>query len=219
MQFRRRTRAVLTMDEIAALYGVTKPAMHNIHKLVPDFPEFVDKKGNAFFYPAYKVVVALLAYVKRKEVATRDAARSFQDIVSPDHSAGDDQTPPLTAGEQLKAYQLRQNIVDEELEQGILHRADKCAAVSEKVFSEISRTFGSNLADTIDPNGKWPPELRTAIDEAGEALTLRCFGHMKHMLTVGVDGADLNADHEDPGPKKSTGARRRPRAVGKARKG
>lgn len=219
VQYRRRTRAMLTMDEIAALYGLTKPAMHNLHKTIPDFPESVDKKGNAFFYPAYKAVVALLAYVKRKEVAEKSAARAFQEIVAPAHTIGDDQTPPLTAGEQLKAYELRQKIIDEEIDHGTLHRADQCAAVSDKVFSEISRTFGSNLADTIDPNGKWPPELRTAVDEAGEALVLRCFGQMKHMLTAGGDGAEPDVDQQDPGPTRPPAARRVAGKVGKARKG
>lgn len=220
VQYRRRTRAMLTMDEIAALYGLTKPAMHNLHKTIPDFPESVDKKGNAFFYPAYKVVVALLAYVRRKERAERDSARAFNDIVAPARAAEDDQGPLLTAGEQLKAYELRQKIIEEELDHGTLHRGDHCAAVSDKVFSEISRTFGSNLADTIDPNGKWPPELRAELDTAGEALVLRCFVHMKHMLGGEVDGADKSdADHQAPRPTRPPAARRRAGKVGKARKG
>lgn len=219
VRYRRRTRAVLNWDEIAMLYGITKPAMHNLAKTIEGWPDHVDKKGNAFFFPAYKVVVALLHYVKRKEEAEKGAAIAFQDLVRPAVTAEDGRLPPMTATEQLKAYELRQKIVDEEVANGVLHRADHCAAVSDAIFTDISRTFGSSLADTLDPNGQWPPEVRTAVTEAGENLTLRCYARLKDMLTAGVVGANTNADNGNSGPSRAARPRARAGQGRKDRKG
>jgi predicted DNA-binding transcriptional regulator AlpA len=215
--FRRRPKMVLTWEEAAALWGITKPAFHNLAKKM-DWPSPVEQNGNTLLFPAYKAVCAMLAYIDRHEKAARDHARQFQDLVRPAAPEAEDGPPPLTPQEQLRAYELRQKIIDEELMHGVLHKAVDCATVSDKVFSVISRTFGSKVSDTLDPNGEWPAEVRTAADEAGVALVLQCFGEMKHMLSPDT-GADLHADKRDPGPKRSRAARSGAGPRRKTRKG
>src|SRR3954471_20363059 len=201
------------MDEIAAVYGLTKPAMHNHHKMVEGFPAWVERKGNAHYYPAFKVFAALLAYLERKEKTEAGQAAAFADLVRPPSRNGTDAIEPLTASEQLKAFDLRSRLTQEALDQGVLHRADHCAAVSDRVFNLISTTFGTGLSDTLDPNGTWPPEVRAELDKAGENLTLRAFEQMKDMLTVGVVGPTPDADGKSTRPEQPAraGDRARPR--------
>lgn len=204
------------MDEMAALWGITKPAFHNLQKTIENFPEPVERKGLTFYYPAFKVVRAMLAYMDRHVRAEKAKAQQFSDLVRPARVEPGEAIEPMTATEQLKAYELRNKLVQEELNQGVLHRADHCAAVSDRVFSLISRTFGSNLADTLDQNGKWPAEVREAVNTAGENLTLRVFNEMKDMLTAGVVG---HADGKPPGPSADAKPRGPAGKTRKARKG
>jgi hypothetical protein len=214
--YRRRRKAVLSLDDLSILYGLTKPAFVNLRKTVEGFPDPSERRGNSFWYPAYEAVSALLTYVERHEKTTKGRAKKFSDLVQPTvngHAFADE---PLTAREQLQAYELRKLLIEEEVAQGVLHRADHCAAVSDRVFSLISSTFGSRLADALDPNGKWDPEVREALDKLGEKLTLQVYEQMKDMLTAGVVE---HVDRKSAGPSGAPKPRRRARAAGEARAG
>lgn len=205
-----RSKKLLSLDELAILYGLSKGAFVNLRKMIPDFPDPAERKSNAYFYPAHAAVSALLAYVTRHEETQADHARRLRALAGPPQDLGDGDAPTLTANEQLKAYDLRQKLKEEAIEQGHLHRSDHCAAVSERVFSLISRTFGKP-SDSMDPNGRWPAAVRAQIDKAGEALVLQCYNQMRDML-----GQDAN--QQPRGSSTARAGRRRAKPLGKARK-
>lgn len=181
-QFVRKPKAVLSLDDLAILYGLTKPAFVNLRKTVDGFPDPCEQRGNAFFYPAYKAVCALLAYVTRHETAKESHAKRFSSLVAPPVDGDTGNAAPLTASEQLKAWELRDRLLQEAVAQGHLHRNEDCAAVADKVFSLISRTFAAP-SDSLDPNGLWPADIRAEIDKAGEALVLQTYNQMRDMLS------------------------------------
>jgi hypothetical protein len=217
--YSRRRKALVTMDEIAAVYGLTKPAMHNLHKTVTGFPEWTERKGNTHFYPAYKVFTSLLAYLERNEKMAAAQAAQFSELVRPPTAGDGFEVQPMTASEQLKALDLRQRLIDEAVDQGHLHRADHCAAVSDRVFTKISTTFGRNLADAMDPNGRWPGWLREDVTERGKQLVLQCFAEMKDMLTAGVVETPQDANGKSTRPAGPPRKRRGPRERGQPRAG
>lgn len=216
--YRRRTKAKLTLDDCANLYGLTKPAFVNVRKGMPGFPDPCDRDGNTYFYPAYPAIKAMLDYVERKEKASKDQQSQFARLVTPPREESEDGPEPLSANEQLKAYDLRQRIIDEEIAHGGLHRSADCSKVATRVFSLISRTFGAGFADTLDPMGKWPAAVRAEVDKAGEGVTLRTYAEMKHMLEGKPAGASTDVDDETAGSPRSPKPRRGSGGRQKARK-
>jgi hypothetical protein len=210
-QFRRRPKALLSLDELAVLYGLTKPAFVNLRKTIDGFPDPAKREGNAYFYPAYKAASALHEYVMRNEQQALDRGRRFEALVRPPASNGHDHAGlTMSAQEQLRAYELRERLQKEALAQGQLHRSADCAATTERVFSHISRTFGKPTT-SMDPTGQWPADVREAVDKAGQALVLRCYAELRDML-----GGHA---HQQPSGSPDTGARRaRPKRSAKARK-
>lgn len=207
----RRSKKLLSLDDLAILYGLTKPAFVNLRKTMEGFPDPAERRGNAFFYPAFAAVSAMHAYVKRHEQQHLDRGRRFSDLVQTGNGE-DHHGLTLSAQEQLRAYELRDKLTKEALAQGLMHLASDCAETAEKVLSMISRTFGSPC-ESMDPNGKWPAEVRAAVDDAGRALVLRCYDEMRDMLIPHVDQptsrpSRSRADRAGTKPPRKTGKAR-----------
>src|SRR6478609_5451523 len=71
-----KPKDTLTLDDCAAIWGVTKPRFVNRRREMVGFPDHVEKVGNAYFYPAKGALQAMLGLLERhKAVDTNRSAR------------------------------------------------------------------------------------------------------------------------------------------------
>ena len=174
------TREKITLEELAAIWGVGKPAFVNIRKTILDFPKpIVD--GKTYHYPRRRAIEALERHEKRNDEKNDARGKRLAALVG----IGDD-LAHLSITDLMKANQLRADLQAERERQGMLVPRPKVQSTAAKVFTILQRAL-NDLGTLVDPNGQHAPEIREAADKAGQDLLLRIHAEMKDMLTSDDD--------------------------------
>lgn len=201
-----------TLEDLASLWGVTKPRFVNKRREFHRFPEHAEKVGNAYLYPTRDALKAMIEYLeKHKEVSTSRAKRLGELI-------GTDQMAEHIAGgfsiaELAKANQLAAELEERQRDQGLYAPISEVHRVIGMVFSEISE-FVSNLANVVDPHGKLPPSARATLDSKAHEELLRLHGNLKGMLSTNA----VDSGTRKPARKSGAARTRRKRPTGRPRK-
>lgn len=201
-QFKTK-RETVTLQELADLWGVSKPRFINLRAQIRDFPDDVGKDGNALLYQAKPAIEALLRYETRNDQATAAKATKIARILG---SPAPEQEGALPASEMLALARARGEIQKQLQDQGLLVKASEVQEIVGEVFGILSSTLGT-LSDSVDPNGKLPGPTRSLLDQLGKDLLLRTYRHLDKVL------GDVDGDTGSAAPARARPARpRRPKA-------
>lgn len=194
---------MLSLEDLANIYGVTKGPFVTARKMMVGFPPPVPQ-GTAFIYNAKRALKAMLDYVTRHDAAT-EAVEKRKNALLAGTSARRDaaaMNESIPVRDLAVLSRLAAETEERERQQGAYIPAAEVARVAGDVFGELSE-FMADLSNKVDPNGLLAPDLRELIDRQGAIALSGFHKRMKTILT-----ADALA-----GSNRSTDARgREPRA-------
>jgi hypothetical protein len=194
----------ILLEELAAIWGVGKPAFVNLRKTILDFPKH-DLDGKTFLYPRRRAIEALDRHERRDDEKNDAKGRRLAALVGVEDAA-----VHFSITDLMKANSLRADLQAEREKQGLLVPRPKVQSTASKVFTILQRAL-NDLGTLVDPNGQHSPEIREAADKAGQDLLLRIHAEMKDMLT--------SDDDRTPGPAPTGSRSAKPRADGTRRGG
>lgn len=181
---RVKAEDVLTLEELALLWGVTKPRFVSERNLMATFPDHI-KQGNVYFYPAKAAIQAMLDHETRHDKMNRDRAAIAARILGKGRQEEVD-SAGHSVNELATLNRMATEMEEREREQGKYIPAAEVARVCGEVFSEISE-FMSSLDAKVDPNGLLPLEIRAMILSNGKDALLRLHRLMRDMLRADAD--------------------------------
>jgi hypothetical protein len=201
----------ISLDDCAALWGVTKPRFVNKRKEFAAFPAPVAVEKNAHLYPAKKALQSMLDYLERHHRAQVERVQRQARILG-GNAASVEMLAHYSPAEIVQLNRAAADIAQREIEQGNYVPVAQVAAVAGEVFSEISG-FMSNLSNLIDPHGRLTPEIRGLIDSKGHERLLALHRRMKDLLSDDVVRPGARA--ETAGSKRASPRRKREGSVRK----
>lgn len=210
---RARPDDVLSLAELALIWGIGKGAFVNIRNRMGGFPDAAPGPQNSLLYPALKALKVMLEHETRADAAEQERASRAAAILGMDGRKGGRRKADevvLPPSELLKLSRLRAEIEERERTQGEYVKLADVRAQGARVYSVMSETLGQ-LSMKADPNGLWPPEVREAVDKAGRQQLLVVHRELSDML-----GPD--ADSEPSRPSKSGNASSRARGASPRRR-
>ena len=195
-----KPKDLISLAELASLWGTSKQRFVTKRPEFIDFPDPVEKVGNAFLYAVKPCVQAMINHIDRHQKASTTKAKRLEELIGLDqmaeHIHGD-----FSMAELAKANQMATELEAREREQGLYVPIAEIQRDIGMVFSEISELM-SNLSNIVDPHGKLPPENRALIDKNGHDQLLRLHKTLKRMLSPDVV--------EGPNRRKNARARKAP---------
>lgn len=185
----------ISLEDLGALWGVSKARFVNVRNEIPDFPEPIGKQGNALLYDARPAIECLVRRIEKTNKASSARSAKVAKILGGREAEvdDDDHLPP---SEMLALSRAGAEIEKRRREQGQLVLASDLHEVAGQVFGYISQRLGK-LSDSVDPNGRLPAGPRQTLDALGKDLLLRMHEDMSDMLGG-------NADHK---PTRTAAAR------------
>jgi hypothetical protein len=187
----------ITLDDCAALWGVTKPRFVNKRREIADFPGPVAVEKNAHFYPARKALRAMIAFLERH--AQADVARVQRQARMLGAGISVEALAHHTPAEIVQLNRAAADIAEREREQGLYIPVAQVVQVAGEVFSEISE-FLSNLSKILDPHGRlMSPSIRASLDSKAHERLLALHARMKGMLSEDVADPRARATDRQPG--------------------
>lgn len=196
---RAKQNDLTKLEDLAALWGVTKPRFVNKMKEFHYFPEFVEKDGNAYLYPARSCIQAMIDYLTKHQEATASRAKRLAALVGDDRFTNQ-MNEGLPVADLARMNQLDAEVEQRQRDQGLwVHILDVQRVVG-MAFSEISE-FISNLSNAIDPHGHLPPGHRSLIDTNAHEQLLHLHANLKEMLSP--DAVDVGTGKPASKPRKA----------------
>ena len=200
----RKKAPRISLDDMAALWGVKKSRFVTLKNEWPEFPEFVEKAGNAQLYDAK---AALTVMIDRNQSDLKRLSRRSDKvtrILRRSSDADEEVEAPLEAKELLELSRASADIERQKVAQGELLEAAAVERLLGKIFSAVSSRL-SGLVDIVDPNGRLPPATREAVREGGKAANLLIYEEIRDMLG---DDVDESTDRTPPARKRTPRARK-----------
>jgi len=201
----RKKAPLISLDECAALWGVTKPRFVTKRKEMAGFPDMAERDGNAHLYPAREALKAMISFIQRHQTANAAKTKRLGQLIGTDQMS-EQMVGNFSIAELAKANQLAAEIEQRMRDQGLYVRVDELQRVVGMVFSEVSETL-SNLSNLVDPHGRLEPETRTLIDTNAHELLLRTHKNLKGMLSP--DAVDTGNRKPARKPRKAPARRKR----------
>lgn len=177
---RAKPRDRMLLEDLAILYGVTKPRFVSVRNQMPDFPEAVDRDGNKYIYLAKPAIRAMINFEKRHDALEKQRAARAAAIMGKRRAATPDDFSHSPSQLAILS-RLAAEAEEREREQRLYIPAAEVAVIAGDVFGEIS-DFASRLANEIDPHGLLSAETRKQIDDRAKNALLRCHKRMKDIL-------------------------------------
>lgn len=177
--------AEMLLEDLAAMWGVTKARFVTVRNGMPGFPEPKRVDGSIFIYAARPALQAMWDWETRNDKIKSDRRARQNKLLGKGRgrpSKADLEEPMFTPTELLRFDQLAASVEQREINQGKLVWQADVEAVFSEIFSMLSSTVGS-LANTCDPNGLLAPDVRSAIDNAGRQVLLNLHSEMKSYLS------------------------------------
>lgn len=193
-----KPRALLSLADCAALWGVTKPRFVNKRAEFTKWPEpIVD--GNRHDFPARAALRSMIAHIERhQQAATARTQRQAKMLGDGAHAEALSQFSPAELATMNK---LAADIAQREIAQGLYIPRGDVERTGGFVFSAISE-FCSQLSNMVDPHGKLEPAIHALIDSKSHEALLGFYSQMKWMLSddATVPGARNPAAKPKPAP-------------------
>jgi hypothetical protein len=192
----------VTLDDMMAVWGVSKGTMVNTIKMIPFFPpqDHVGER-NRVYYKRREALAALQKWEHRGDHVNADRQRRLNKIMG---ITDEEEAGALPIGDMMKASALRAEMEQRMVAQRALVAKADVANTGARVFEIISRLL-SNLGTVVDPNGIYPAAVREAADAAGHQRLLRIHAEMKDMLAGNVHDAQPDGDRKARGGSRKPG--------------
>lgn len=205
-----KPKDALTLEDCAALWGVTKARFVTVAKNFPKWPDKVGQEGNKHLFPAKKAIQSMIAYLERHQKNEQKRTSELQEMIG-----GADQMAETFAGgwsiaELAKANQLAAELEQRQRDQGLYVPIAEVQQVIGSVFSELSEAL-SDLANVVDPHGRLPAETRALVNSHSHEHLLSIHGKLKGMLSPDVGRTRDKATAKKP---RKPPARRKRKASG-----
>jgi hypothetical protein len=198
---RAKPRDRLYLEDLALLWGTTKPRFVTVRNAMADFPESVDRDGNRYIYLAKPALQAMVKHERRHDSRNKIRADRAAAILGKTRGGGAADDNSHTPNELATLSRLAAEAEERERAQRMYIPAAEVYAVAGDVYAEIS-DFASRLSNEIDPHGELPAEVRVKIDKRGQDALLRCHRAMKAILTPNAQPvADRGASNRSGKPR------------------
>lgn len=175
----------ISLEDLGALWGVSKARFVNVRNEIPDFPEPIGKQGNALLYDARPAIECLVKRIERTNKASSARSAKVAQILG-GRDADHDEDDSLPPSEMLALSRAGAEIEKRRRAQGELVLASQVHEAAGKVFGYLSQVLGK-LTNSVDPNGRMAPAARQLIDAAGKDLLLRMHDDLSDMLGGNAD--------------------------------
>lgn len=175
-----KPKEVLSLAECAALWGVTKPRFVNKRAEIAGFPDASVIENNAHFYPAKATIKAMIAHLDRHQQAQVARVNSQARLIG--KGANAEALAQHTPAELATLNRLRADIESNERNQGLYYPVGEEQQMAGLVFSEIQER-NMTFSNRCDPHGRWPPEIRAAIDRVAQEDLLFLHSTLKSRLS------------------------------------
>jgi hypothetical protein len=167
---RCKADSMLSLEDLAEIWGVVKSRFVTVKNKMPDFPPPIPQ-GTSHIFEARTALKAMQAFERRHDDAAQKLKKTTDAILGNVRTGRLDQidtghTPrDLSVLSRLAAEAEER----ERAQREYIPKAEVAQRVGD-VFEEISN-FCSRLSNEIDPHGRLDPKVRAKIDErAAEAL-------------------------------------------------
>lgn len=203
---RAKPKDEVSLVELAAIWGTTKPRFVNKRAEIADFPEPMRVEKNAHIFPLKAALTAMKNYLERhqNESAAKAALRDRLIGVGAAKKTADNVVDNLSVTELVKLNQLAFDLEERERKKRIYIAAAEVERLASMIFSEISN-FLSNLSKRVDPHGRLPGAIRKHIDSMATKVLLSIHGRIKALLQA---DADNQAGHTTDGKARRGRVRR-----------
>lgn len=199
---------MLSLEDLANIYGTTKGPFVTAKKRMPGFPP-ATLAGTSHIYPAQKALRAMLDFETRHDAAAETRAQKTAVMLGQIQKRRTDEA--LNASIPVRDLMVINRMAAELEERQRIQReyipAAEVAFVAGEVFSELSE-FMAGLSNKIDPNGLLDPTLRKMVDDAGAEKLLGFHRKMKNILNADADSGSPRA--KDAGARPARVRRKRP---------
>jgi hypothetical protein len=168
---RAKPNDMLSLEDLAFVYGTTKGPFVTAKKQMPGMPQPI-LQGTQHIYPARAALKAMLDFETRNDAAAVDISRRRDAILGTlTRDRHEEATSAHLPARELQILnRLAAEVEEREREQRAYIPAAEVARTAGEVFSALSE-FMASLSNRVDPNGLLDPKLRTIIDTGGaEAL-------------------------------------------------
>jgi hypothetical protein len=194
---------MLSLEDLANIYGTTKGPFVTAKKRMPGFPP-ATLAGTSHIYPAQKALRAMLDFETRHDAAAETRAEKTAQMLGGIQRRRDKEAvnASIPVRDLMVINRMAAEIEERERTQREYIPASEVAFVAGEVFSELSE-FMAGLSNKIDPNGLLDPGLRKLVDDAGAEKLLGFHRKMKNIL---------NADANAGSPREAPARARQPRA-------
>lgn len=194
----------ISLGDLAALWGVTKPRFVNKRAEIAGFPDPIAIEGNANFYSTRDTIKAMIAFLERHQRQALDRQKRQARLLG--NGVDAEALAQHTPAELATINRLATDLDVRERTQGLYMAVMDVQVVSGEIFSEISE-FMSNLSNLIDPHGKLAAEIRKTIDIKAHEALLKLYSKMKALLSE--DAIHPGTRAPDRSPRKARPRRKR----------
>ncbi len=174
-----KPKAVLSLADCAALWGVTKPRFVNKRAEFANWPEPI-LDGNRHDFPARAAIKSMLGYLERHQQAATARVNQQARLLGGRPGMAELLTQHSPA-ELALLNRLDADTQQREIQQKLYIPVADVQRTAGEIFSEIS-DFMSQLSNLIDPHGKLEPSVRALIDSKAHERLLALHSRMKAML-------------------------------------
>jgi hypothetical protein len=196
---RAKAKDLLSLAELALLWGVSKPRFVTTMALMAGFPDPQQApKGsglpsNSHVYPAIGAIDAMLAFASRHEDTAK--ARVVRTAALIGGGKAIEAASLYKPSELATIARLAAEMEERERKQGLYIAAAEVSQTVGEIFSMIS-DFCAGLPNKVDPHGELPPTAREKIREGAAEHQLHLYQRVKHLLAPDAV-ADGNRDTPD----------------------
>lgn len=186
---RAKPKDTLRLDELALLWGVTKPRFVTVRNTMADYPAPQPGAGNEYVYPARKAINVMLAHERRHEKAAQARQDRANEIMGAGKRKGSPEAAFWSPTEMATLNRLAADIEERERAQGLFVPIAEVQAIALTIFSEFS-DLCSRMPNVVDPHGALPVATRQLIDKNAKQALVHIHGTLKHILAADVEPRD-----------------------------
>ncbi|MET0373962.1 MAG: hypothetical protein ABW128_06855 [Rhizorhabdus sp.] len=188
-----------SLQEVAALWGVSKPRFVNKRAEFAVFPEPI-VNGNTHLYPAREAIKAMIAHLERHQQAATERARRTAALIG-GGTATEEMLMHYSPAEIASMNRTQADIEQRERDQRLFVHMSDVEQVAGSIFSILS-DFASGLSNRLDPHGRLAPELRAMVDTNAQLELLKAHREIKGLLeNDAVGGATGAAPRKAASPR------------------
>jgi len=178
-----------SQKDLAELYGVAPSRLSTLVKTrFTGFPAAEKRGDKTHWYPARAAIQVMIDYIQGTTAAAQAQAKRHTEVMAGAQPAREEAEAidaeadkPMSASEIDKLITAQTKMWKLAKDQGLYVLADDVRRRARQAYSLFTRSITA-IPARIDPNGKLPVEVRTAVDKACRQITAEVQDAMMEMM-------------------------------------